>query len=403
MRPSNRAVACLVLACALSSCAAPRSLRETSPVRIGMFADLSSTGAREGSDALKGAELRVDQTNATGGIGGRPIELVVRDMKQSATDAVQAFTQLAQDEGVCAIIGSVIPNSGLAVSPVADLSKVPMVSLSVDDRVAIPEMKPEDPAQSGPARPFVFLIQPSATPAADTFARYAAERFMLKRYATMYDPTNPVSVLQAHSFEKAIVSAGRVVAASVPLPEGDLSTPLRGLRDAGIDAVFICASTEKDVAAAKAVRDAIPQAVLLGNQAWYAPRASKAGGPATAFAGAGDNAWFWMAVSPDDQGLADIAPSFQSRFGEKPGPAVVPGWDAAGLVIAAVRKAGTSDPQKVRDAMEQLTAYQALQGPLDMDKRTHRPVSVPVAIMRIVGDGYMTAEQRYVYKPPKAP
>jgi branched-chain amino acid transport system substrate-binding protein len=82
---------------------------------------------------------------------------------------------------------------------------------------------------------------------------------------------------------------------------------------------------------------------------------------------------------------------------------VVPGWDAAGLVIAAVRKAGTSDPQKVRDALEQLTAYQALQGPLDMDKKTHKPVSVPVAIMRIVNDAYMTAEQRYVYKPPKAP
>lgn len=368
-----------------------------------MYADLSSTGARDGNDALKGAELRIDQVNASGGIGGRPIELLVRDMKQSATEAVKAFTQLAQEEGVCAVIGSIVPNSGLAVSPVADLSRVPLVSLSIDDRVTTPDMKPENPEPTAPVRQFAFLLQPSATQTAASFAAYAVEHFLSKRYATLYDPANPVSVMQAHSFENVLKRSGRIVAASVVLPEGDLAAPLRTLREAGIDAVYVCASTEKNAAAAKGIREALPQAVLLGNQAWYAPLATQAGEAKSAFGDASNNAWFCMPVSPNDPGLADIAPSFVSRFGEKPRPAVVPGWDAAGLIIAAVRKAGTTSAPNVRDALEELTGFRALQGSFDMDRKAHKPAFLPVAIMRIMDGAYVTAEPRYVYKPPRAP
>jgi branched-chain amino acid transport system substrate-binding protein len=165
----------------------------------------------------------------------------------------------------------------------------------------------------------------------------------------------------------------------------------------------VCASTEKNAAAAKSIREALPQAVLLGNQAWYAPPLDATGAARSAFGDAGNNAWFCMPVSPDDPGLADIAPSFLKRFGEKPRPAAVPGWDAAGLIIAAIRKAGTANPARVRDALEQTTAYPVLQGQLDMDRKTHRPAAPSVAVMRIAGGEYQTAEARYVYKPPRAP
>jgi branched-chain amino acid transport system substrate-binding protein len=366
-----------------------------------MYADLSSNGAREGNDALKGAELRIDQTNAGGGIGGRQIELIVRDMKQSAAEAVKAFTQLAQEEGVCAVIGAVVPNSGLAVSPVADLTKVPLVSLSIDDRVTNPGLKPENLEFAGSVRRFAFLLQPSAAQAAASLAGYTVEHFMLKRYATFYDPANPVSVIQAHAFESVVRKSGRIVAASVAMPEGDLAASLRTLREAGIDAVYVCASTEKNAAAANGIHEALPQAVLLGNQAWYAPLATQAGDAKSAFGDAANNAWFWLSVAPDDPGLADIAPAFLSRFGEKPRLSVVPGWDAVGLIIAAVQKAGTSNPQNVRDALEQMTSFRALQGIFDMDRKTHKPATLPVAIMRIVGGAYVTADPRYVYKPPR--
>jgi branched-chain amino acid transport system substrate-binding protein len=389
------AVAGCTLAFLLSSCVSPRLLRETTPVRIGMYADLSSSGARDGNDARRGAELRVNETNVSGGIGGRQIELVVLDAKQSSTEAIKSFTHLAQEEGVCSVIGSSVAGSSLSVSPVADLSRVPLVSLAVDDRVTTPELKPENPDEPGSVRQYAFLIQSSATQSATSFANYALEHFTVGRYATLFDPMNPVSVLQARAFEGVVKKSGKVVAASAALPEGDPGATIRTLHDAAAEAVYICASTEKNAAAAKAIREVLPIAVQLGNQAWY-------GSLADQVAAASDSAWFWMAVAPDDAGLAEIAPAYMARFGEKPRPAVVPGWDAVGLIIAAVRKAGSSSPPKVRDAIEQMTAFRALQGPLDMDRKTHRPVFLPVAIMHIAGGACLTAEPRYLHKPARA-
>ncbi len=382
----------LPVAAILCSCVSPRETRETGPVRIGFYGDLSSRGAREGNDALKGAQQRIDEVNAAGGIAGRTVQLIAMDMKQSPTDAVKAFTQLAQEDGVCAVIGSAVPNAGLAVSPVADLAKVPLVSLSIDDRITSPDMTPEKLDAPGPVRRFAFLAQPSATQIAVSIAAYASSHFLLKRYATLYDPADGVSALQARAFESAVRKSGGIVALSAAMTEGELAVHLRAIRDAAADAVFICASSEKNAAAARQGRDMGMTAVFLGSQAWYPSLIEQAGK-------ASENAWFCMGVSPEDPGLAEIGARFMASYGEKPRPAVVPGWDAVGLIAAAVRKAGSSSPQKVRDALDTLIRFKALQGQVDMDRDTHRLSFPLVAVMRIASGGYRTVEPRFSLRP----
>ena len=103
-----------------------------------------------------------------------------------------------------------------------------------------------------------------------------------------------------------------------------------------------------------------------------------------------------MGVSPDDRALADLGEKFKAEFGELPRPAMMPGWDAAALIVAAVRRAGSANPQKVRDALDQMKRFNSLRGQLDMDRKTHRLLGVPVAIMRIVEGRSTTVEARYV-------
>jgi branched-chain amino acid transport system substrate-binding protein len=376
---------------ALCSCATPAPMRETGPVRVGMYADLSSTGARDGNDALKGAQLRVNDINATGGIGGRQMELIVVDMKQSPTEAVKAFTKLVQEDGVCAVIGSTVANAGLAVSPVADLSKVPLVSLSIDDRVTCPDLKVENPDQTGGVRPYTFLVQPSAIQIASSLAAYAAEHFLIQRYATLSDPSNKVSVMQARAFEAAVKGAGKVIAASLSMAEGDFAALLPRIKGAGVEAIFVCGSMDTNLAIARQMRDASYQSLILGNQAWAAPLLEQAGFPLS-------NVWFCSGVSPDDAVMGDLRPKFAAWYGDAPRAAAVPAWDAVGLVAAAVRKAGSTNPQKIRDALEQTIGYRFLTGQVDMDRKTHKPMTLPVAIMRIASGTYMSAETRYVPK-----
>jgi branched-chain amino acid transport system substrate-binding protein len=386
------AAACCVLAGLLSACVSPRPLRETSPVRIGIYADLISTAARQGTDALRGAELRVLQTNAAGGLGGRQVELVSVEMKQGASEAVKAYTHLAQDEGVCAVIGAGAPSTGLAVSPVADLTRVPLVSLDIDDRVTTPDMKPEDPANAGSVRKYSFLAQASAAQAAAALAGFASASFPASSYATLYDPVSPLSVLQARAFEAVIRTSRKEAADSIAMTEGDQGPAVQALRRSAAEAVYICAAVEKDAEAAKAIRAALPGVLLLGNQAWGESLPSLAGDMAS-------GAWFAASYAADDPALAEIAPAFSKRYGDALRPAAAAGWDAVGLILAAVRKAGTSNPDRVRDALEQTGGLKILAGTLDMDRRTHRPAFPPVAIMRIVGRDYRTENPRYVYRP----
>ncbi len=290
---------------------------------------------------------------------------------------------------MCAVIGSTVANAGLSVSPVADLTKVPLVSLSVDDRVTSPDLKPEAPDQAGPVRPYAFLVQPSAIQIASLLAAYAAGHFLIHRYATLSDPANKVSVMQARAFENGVKRAGKVVAASLSTADGDFAALLPKIKDADVEALFVCGSMDANLTIAQDAVKVGYQSLILGNQAWAAPLLERAGN-------ALNNIWYCAGVSPDDAALADMGPRFTAQFGGSPRPAVVPGWDAVGLVAAAVRRAGSSNPQRVRDALEQTVGFKGLTGQIDMDKKTHKPQSVSVAIMRIASGAYTSVETRYV-------
>ena len=317
-------------------------------------------------------------------------------MKQNPTEAVKAYTTLAQDMGACVVIGSVVPNAGVAVSPVADMVKVPLLSLSLDDRVTTPEWKPEALATIGMVRRFAFLVQPSGSQIASAMARYATERFPERRYATVFDPASVLSVMQARSFENVVKKAGKVIAvtAEIPVGEADYTPVIARLRQADVEAVFVCGSSAQSASFARKARELSYRPTLIGNQEWYGSMPEQAGD-------AVEGAYFAMGIAPDDRALGQLSERFQAAYGEPPRLSVLPGYEAVGLVLAAVRKAGTVDPQKVRDALEQISGLKGLLSPFDMDRKSHRPIDPPVAVIRIIGGRYMTLEPRFVSKPQK--
>jgi branched-chain amino acid transport system substrate-binding protein len=381
----------------IACCVSPGRGSDTKPIVIGIYCDLSSTGARDGNDALKGAQLRVREANEARGLGERSVELKYLDMKQNPTEAVKAYTALAQEMGACAVIGSVVANAGVAVSPVADMVKVPLLSLSIDDRVTTPEWKPDALATIGMVRRYVFLLQPSGSQVAAAIAAYAAERFPSRRYATVFDPASVLSVMQARNFENVVRKAGKVVAAAaeIPLGEADYGPVIARLRDADVEAVFVCGSAAQGASFARKARELSYRPTLIGNQEWYASMPEQAGD-------AVEGAYLVVGIAPDDRALDQISQRFQAAYGELPRPGVVPGYEAVGLVLAAVKKAGAVDPRKIRDALEQTSGYKGLISPFDMDRKSHRPVEPAVAVMRIVGGRYTTLEPRFISRPQKA-
>jgi branched-chain amino acid transport system substrate-binding protein len=163
---------------------------EAGPIKVGMYADLSAGTAQWGTDAEKGARLRIKEVNEAGGIMGRQVELVLYDCKLSPTEAVKAYTRLATQDKVAAVYGSLISNTALAVSPVAAQTKIPVVSRAMDERATTPGFDPDDPDNPGPANPYFFLLQPSAFQQAAVIAGYAVDELGMDTFTMLYDKGN---------------------------------------------------------------------------------------------------------------------------------------------------------------------------------------------------------------------
>jgi branched-chain amino acid transport system substrate-binding protein len=96
----------------------PTSVAGATPIRIGAVFPISGNAAALAGPELRGVQIAVDQANADGGIGGRPIELVVRDL-ESRDDAPAIMAGFARD-GIRLVIGAYASDLSIAASAAAD-------------------------------------------------------------------------------------------------------------------------------------------------------------------------------------------------------------------------------------------------------------------------------------------
>ena len=91
-----------------------RAADDSGPIKIGVVSEFSAV---VGEPIARGAQLAADEVNAKGGINGRKVEIVAYDDHASAADAVRAFQRLAQQDHVAAVVTTFISEVALAVEP----------------------------------------------------------------------------------------------------------------------------------------------------------------------------------------------------------------------------------------------------------------------------------------------
>ena len=97
--------------------------------KIGGTAPLTGAAAIYGNAVKNGAMLYIDQVNAAGGINGKQIEVISYDDKGDATEAVTAFNRMV-DEGITALIGSVLTGTTIAVADESYDLNIPQITAS---------------------------------------------------------------------------------------------------------------------------------------------------------------------------------------------------------------------------------------------------------------------------------
>src|SRR6201996_7964141 len=104
-------------ALAASGLARP-ALADSEPLRIGWLAALTGPSSAPAIGFDRGVHYAVDAINASGGVKGRQIELVVRDTQGDPTKAVNAVQDMISRAKVHAIYGPTNSGEALATTPI---------------------------------------------------------------------------------------------------------------------------------------------------------------------------------------------------------------------------------------------------------------------------------------------
>ncbi|HML10938.1 MAG TPA: ABC transporter substrate-binding protein [Stellaceae bacterium] len=118
---------CLGLALAVAA-SAPLVARADDTIKIGFPIPLSGPTAVYGKPILAGAELAVSQINAAGGVLGKKLELLSRDSKANADEAVRLARELIIKDNVDFLAGTLTSAEAPAVSTVAKENKIVFIA-----------------------------------------------------------------------------------------------------------------------------------------------------------------------------------------------------------------------------------------------------------------------------------
>src|SRR5262249_856586 len=166
---------------------------------IGHFASMTGPQATFGISTDQAIRLALKERNAKGGVKGRKVELVTIDDAGKQSEAATAVTRLINDHKAVAVLGEVASSLSLAGGPIAQKSKVPMIS---------PSSTNPDVTDVGD---YVFRVCFLDDFQGWVDAKFAKENLKATKAAILYDQAQAYSSGLADYFDKAFKELGGTV------------------------------------------------------------------------------------------------------------------------------------------------------------------------------------------------
>src|SRR5512139_3652448 len=339
MKRALPVIAILFLAVAA---AVPSDAKE---MKIGLVTPLSGDVKTFGESVRNSFLIAVEEANAKGGVAGMKISWVVQDDKNDATEAANVANLLVNQHRVKAIVGSVTSKTSIPVSDIIQAGKVPTISpTATNPKVTVADGKRKD---------YMFR------------ACFAQETLKKKSAAVLYDASNDYSKGIAEVFRDAFRKQGGSVAAfeSYGKDDVDFSALLTKVKASGADVLFLPDYYNKVGLIAKQAREKGVKAQLIGPDGWDSPDLVKIAGDAI------EGGYFSNHYSPDDKRPEVVAwvKKYRERHGQVPDALGTLAYDATNMLLEAIRKAGSDDPKKIREALAAMRNFPAVSGKSTMD------------------------------------
>jgi branched-chain amino acid transport system substrate-binding protein len=355
----------------LALAAATAALTAQETIKIGEYASLTGKEASFGQQSHKGLTLAIEEINAAGGALGRKLELFTEDNQTKPGESATAAKKLISRNKVVALIGEVASGRSLEAAPIAQAAKIPMIAPAATN----PKV-----TQTGNYIFRVCFIDPFQ---GTVMAKFAQNDLKAKRVAILSSVSNAYSVGLAKFFKETFVANGGLVVSEKNFSEGDkdFKAQLTAVKAANVDAIFVPSYYTEAALIARQARDLGLTVPLFGGDGWVADQLLEIGREAL------NGCYYSTHFSPENQDpiVQTFVKRFKARWGanENPDAFAALGYDAAFVLVDAIKRAGTTDGPKLRDALAATKNFAGVTGVTNID--ANRDASKPAAIIAIKG------------------
>jgi len=380
-----RAVAAFAVAVLVSACetkkpeapapAAPPAAAAPSGDRIlvGHVGSMTGSEATFGQSTDNGIRLAQEQWNAKGGVKGKQIDVKTYDSQGKPEEAAVAATRLLVNDKVNVLLGEVASSRSLAMAPIADASKVPMITPS--------STNPRVTKEGGKVRPFVFRVCFIDPFQGTVMAKFARDTLKISKVAILRDVGNDYSVGLADFFQDKFRQLGGTIVTDQSYKAGDqdFKAQLTAIKNKGPEGIYVPGYYTDVALIARQARELGMKQPLLGGDGWDSSKLFEIGGKAI------EGSFYSNHYSPDDPSprIQEFVKSYQKRFGGVPDGLAAQGYDAAMVAFDAMTRAAQPSGEALRDAVAATRDYPGVTGIITINA-DHDAVK-PAVVLEVKG------------------
>ena len=362
---------------------------ETGPVLLGFNLEETGDAATFGISAHTGAEIALAEIEAAGGILGRPVEAIFDDNQSMPQPAASVASKLIHKDKVHVLIGAVGSSQSLAMAKIANEAGIPMVTpASTNPTVTLD--------QDGKVLNYVFRTCFTDDFQGEGIVNFAVNGPIAAKQAVIfYDAENDYSVGIYETIKRVAPGLGLEIVAEDAYLKGsetDFRSKLNKFKAHEFDVLIVPGYYNQVGMIANQAREVGLEQPLLGGDGFDSPELYKV---------AGDNivgSYFTNHYSADDMDPAVqgfIRKYKEHSGGNTPDAMAILAYDAVNVVADAIERAGSTDPDAIRDALAATKAYKGAAGSITIDEK-HNATKKLVVLE--IGEGGQT-HWVYTYDP----
>ena len=320
------------------------------PIKIGLLLPMTGSTASFGQMGLDALQIaRKIQPEAL----GRPVELKLADSKSDKVDSANAISRLIEKEKVVAVIGEMMSGPTIAAGDYAERVKIPMISPTATNPIVTQGKK------------FVSRVCFIDTEQGQVGAKLAKDELKANTAAIIYDISLDHSVGIKSFFQKEFTKLGGKVVSETMFKTGDRDfTPqLSRIKAVNPDVIYAPLIFTECALIAKQAREMGVKAPILAADGVSAPELIELGGKDV-------EGVYFTTHFHEDRLDAPMSQKFLELFKKDTGKSLdayaAQAADAYFVLLDAINRAGSTDSEKVREAILATKDFQGVTGKITM-------------------------------------